>query len=188
MRGWLLGFLLLTVVAGCGQGPKPAATATPPATTAAGSVAVLMARPLKLPVVKPGATCPVTPVVGMSVGVSNPRGHGPFYLGGPMPVGAYPWNKTVYVVTGSPPPPGPLLFRGARIDGVGQLQFSGQPATALDRATYRSSGGGVSDFFYERVLQQTGGGALYVYPSTKGCYVLQADAATFEDVIVVTAT
>ena len=175
-------------VAGCGQVAKPVETAKPPASTATGSVAVLIARPLKLPVVKPGAPCPVTPVVGTSVGVANPRGHGPFYLGGPMPTGAYPWNKTVYVVAGSPPPPGPLLLRGGRIDGVGRLQFSGQPATASDRATYRSSGGGVSDFFYDRVLGRTGGDAFYVYPETKGCYAIQVDAATFEDVIVVTAT
>ena len=188
MRRWLLGLLLLTGVAGCWQAAKPADTGTPPATTATGSVAVLTARPLKLPIVKPGAPCPVTPVVGTSVGVANPRGHGPFYLGGPMPAGAYPWNKTVYVVTGSPPAPGPLLFRGARIDGVGRLQFSGQPASASDKATYLTSGAGVGDFFYERVLQQSGGGALYVYPSTKGCYAIQVDAATFEDVIAVTAT
>lgn len=147
---------------------------------------MLIARLLKLPVVPAGAPCPVTPIATISAGVSDPRGRGPFYLGGPMPMGAFPWNKTVYVVAG-PAVPGPILFRGGRIDGVGRLQFGGERATPSDIGMPLTSAGGVSAMFYERVLHGPGGDALYVYPSTKGCYAIQVDAPTFEDVIVVRA-
>ena len=182
----VLTIALLFSLTACGQGTTPTKTVAPTASPNAGSVAVLIARPLKLPAMQPGAACPATPNATVSVDVSNPRGHGPFYLGGPLPTGAYPWNKTVYVVTG-PPAPGSVLFRGARIDGPGRLQFSGQPATASDPPTRLTSSGGVTAVFYDRVLRGGAADALYVYPSTRGCYAIQVDAATFEDVIVLTA-
>lgn len=182
----VLTIALLVGLTACGQGTMPTKAVAPTASPNASSVAVLIARPLKLPAIQPGAACPVTPIASVSVDVSNPRGHGPFYLGGPMPTGAFPWNKTVYVVTGRPAP-GSVLFRGARLDGSGRLQFSGQPATASDPRTRLTSSGGVTADFYDRVLRGGAGDALYVYPSTRGCYAIQVDAATFEDVIVLTA-
>jgi len=173
-------------MAGCGQAIG-ANGAAPAATVTAGNAAVLIARPLKLPPVGAGAACPVTPIANVSPGVSDPRGRGPFYLGGPLPSGAFPWNKIVDVVSG-PAIPGPILFRGGRIDGVGRLEFSGERATASDIAMRLTSNGGVSDVFYDRVLHGPGGDAFYVYPSTKGCYAIQVDAPTFEDVIVVSAS
>jgi hypothetical protein len=50
-----------------------------------------------------------------------------------------------------------------------------------------SSGGGVSATFYERMIDPGQGDAFYVYPATAGCYALQVDGASFEDVIVITA-
>src|SRR2546422_3831362 len=175
------------LLVGCGQATVATGTPTPTSSATADASISLIARPMKLPAVQPGAPCPITPVANVSPGVANPRGRGPFYLGGPMPAGAFPWNKTVYIVTGSPVP-GPVLFRGGRIDGVGRLQFSGQPAASSDKATHLTAEGGVSDDFYDRALQQRGGGALYVYPSTKGCYAIQIDASAYEDVIVVSAS
>ena len=102
--------------------------------------------------------------------------------------GVQPGTPCPVSVTGSPPPPGPILFRGGRLGGIGRLMFTGQPATVWDKATHLTSDGGVSDDFYDRALQQTGGGALYVYPSTKGCYAIQIDASAYEDVIVVSAS
>jgi len=187
MRLKLLGGAVAMVLVGCGQATVATGGPTPTPITTADDAVSLMARPLKLPAVQPGMPCPVTTVAKVSPGVSNPRGRGPFYLGGPMPTAAFPWNKTVYVVTGSPVP-GPVLLRGGRIDGVGRLQFSGQPATPSDKATHLTSEAGVSDDFYDHVLQAAGGGALYVYPSTTGCYAIQVDATTYEDVIVVSAS
>jgi hypothetical protein len=183
----LLGAAAAVLLVGCGRATVATVGTTPTSTAIAADAESLMARPLKLPAVQPGATCPVSTVVSVSPGVANPRGRGPFYLGGPMPKGAFAWNKTVYAVTGSAVP-GPVLFRGGRIDGVGRLQFSGQPAAPSDKATHLTSDGGVSDDFYDHVLQGAGGGALYVYPSTRGCYAIQVDASTYEDVIVVSAS
>ena len=186
MLSKLLSVAAAMLLVGCGRATVATGT-TPTSIAIAGDAESLMARPLKLAAVQPGATCPVTPVANVSPGVANPRGRGPFYLGGPMPKGAFPWNKTVYAVTGSAVP-GPVLFRGGRIDGAGRLQFSGPPAAASDKATHLTSDGGVSDDFYDHVLQGAGGGALYVYPSTRGCYAIQVDASAYEDVIVVSAS
>jgi hypothetical protein len=145
----------------------------------------LLARPLKLPAVQPGSACPVTPVAYRKVDVANPRGHGPFYLGGPMPQGHFPWNKTVWVLADGAR--GPVLFRGGRIDGTGSLTFSGNPADHSDTGVTLSSGDGVSATFYERVIDPGAKDALYVFPATTGCYALQVDGASFEDVIVISA-
>jgi len=174
----LAAFTML--LAGCGRPPQ--APGQPSDLTP-----TLLARPLKLPAVQPGAICPVTPVAKVAADITSPRGHGPFYLGGPMPHGAYPWNKTVYVVKGTSVP-GPILFRGGRVDGAGRLLFSGRPATTSDQGVLLSSGGGVSDSFYDQTLHPPAGDALYVYPSSNGCYAIQVDAPTFEDVVVVAAS
>jgi hypothetical protein len=102
-----------------------------------------------------------------------------------MPQGADPWNKTVWkLVDGAS---GPVLFRGGRVDGTGSLKFSGSPADHSEMGVTLSSGGGVSATFYERVIDPGAADALYVYPATTGCYALQVDGASFEDVIVITA-
>lgn len=183
---------LTALLAGCGQpvyAPTQSTSAFSPAIVAGSPelTATLLARPLKLPTVQPGGNCPVTPVANVAADITDPRGRGPFYLGGPMPQGAYPWNKTVYVVKGSSVP-GPILFRGGRVDGAGRLLFSGRPATTSDQGVLLSSGGGVSDTFYDQALHSAGGDAFYVYPSSTGCYAIQVDAPTFEDVIVVAAS
>jgi hypothetical protein len=184
MRRAVIACALAIVLAGC-SGQRSALP--PPASPAAtADAATLLARPLKLPAVRSGAACPVTPVSSRKVGVTNPRGHGPFYLGGPMPQGHYPWNKTVWILADGAR--GPLLFRGGRIDGSGSLTFSGSPAEQSQMGvTLTSSGGGVSATFYERVIALGRGDAFYVYPATTGCYALQVDGTSFEDVIVITA-
>jgi hypothetical protein len=51
----------------------------------------------------------------------------------------------------------------------------------------QSSAGGVSATFYERVIDRGSQDAFYVYPATKGCYAIQVDGPSFEEVIVITA-
>jgi hypothetical protein len=127
----------------------------------------------------------VTPITSRKVDVVDPRGRGPFYLGGPMPQGNFPWNKTVWVLVDGAR--GPVLFRGGRVDGTGSLKFSGNPADKSEIGVTLSSGGGVSASFYERVIDSGPDDAFYVYPATRGCYALQVDGASFQDVIVISA-
>jgi hypothetical protein len=46
----------------------------------------------------------------------------------------------------------------------------------------------VTATFYERMLGQGDGEGFYLYPATVGCYALQVDGPTFEDVIVITSS
>lgn len=79
-----------------------------------------------------------------------------------------------------------MLLRGGRLDGTGRLKFSGNPADPAEPAEMLSASGG-SWAFYQAVIGGTED-ALYVYPSTKGCFAIQADDPNFEDVITITAT
>src|SRR3984893_14699275 len=173
---------LATLLAGCGQSSALLPSLSPQARATA---TTLLARPLKLPAVQSGSACPVTPVSSRNVNVTDPRGHGPFYLGGPMPQGHFPWNKTVWVLVDGAR--GPVLLRGGRVDGTGSLTFSGNPADHADTGVTLSSAGGVSATFYERVIDLGTEDAFYVYPATTGCYALQVDGGSFEDVIVISA-
>src|ERR1700694_4265281 len=176
MRRAVTACLLASVVTACtGQGSSP------PTNT----VATLLARPLTFPSVQSGSACPVTPVAGRDVGIGGPRGRGPLYLGGGMPQGNFPWNKTVWVLVDAAH--GPVVFRGRRLDGTGSLKFSGSPADHTEKGVTLSSTGGVTATFYERMLAQGDGEAFYLYPATAGCYGLQVDGSTFGDVIVITA-
>ena len=178
-------FALVALLAGCGiaadapPSSPPAGSATKP--TASPDARALLARPLKPPLVPAGSACPVTPVATRKLDITNPRGSGPFYLGGPMPKGAYAWNKTVWVLVDSAQ--GPVLFRGRRVDGAGSLRFSGSSADPSDHGVTPS--GGVSETFYTSVIVHADGGAFYVYPATLGCYAIQVDGPSFEDVIVI---
>jgi hypothetical protein len=182
--------VLATLLTGCGQAAgtptssSPTISATPLAATP--EAAVLLSRPMKLPSVQPGSTCPVTPVTTRQLDISSPRGSGPFYLGGEMPHGAFAWNKTVWVLVDGAH--GPVLFRGGRVDGAGALRFSGSPADSSDSGLSLSSNGGVSATFYQRVISPGVADAFYVYPATTGCYALQVDGPSFEGVIVISAT
>lgn len=185
MKRAIMACVLAPLFAGCighASSLAPSSTMSP---TGTADVATLLARPLKLPVVPSGSACPLTRVSGRDVGVGSPRGRGPFFMGGPMPLGNFPWNKTVWVLVDGAH--GPVLFRGGRVDGPGKLTFSGSPADPSDVGVTLSSGGGVSAIFYELVIDRATGDAFYVYPATRGCYALQADGPSFEDVVVITA-
>ena len=174
----------LSVMAGCGPMTTSAAPTPSSSAFATTDVSRLLSRPVKLPTLVTGSSCPVTPIANVSVGIGNPRGHGSFYLGGGMPNGGFPFNKTVYVMVGGAS--GPVLLRGGQIDGAGRLKFSGNRADPTEQAEIRSSSGGDSWPFYQAIIGGTQE-AVYLYPSTKGCYAVQVDAPGFQDVIVVKA-
>ena len=45
----------------------------------------------------------------------------------------------------------------------------------------------VSVTFYERVIDPGPEDAFFVYPATTGCYALQVDGPSFEEIIVINA-
>lgn len=163
-------------------------SASPPA----GVVSPLLARPLHLPRLSPGAACPTTPVSNIHMAISTPRGGPHFFLGGPNPQGGFAFNKTVYELIGAN---GPVLLRGARIDGTGTLTFAAPPADLRDVGTVFTQPGGETRAFYKAVLPS---GAIqgtdptldvfYLYPATAGCSALQADGNGFDEVVVFPAT
>jgi hypothetical protein len=46
----------------------------------------------------------------------------------------------------------------------------------------------VSETFYTSVIVHGDADAFYVYPGTSGCYALQVDGPSFQEVIVISAT
>jgi hypothetical protein len=185
MRRLVSALALATFLTGCGLAADAPPSSSPTSSPTSPS-RILLVRPLKLPVVQPGSACPVTPVTSRKLGITDARGSGPFYLGGPMPHGAFAWNKTVWVLVDGAR--GPVLFRGGRVDGAGSLRFSGSPADPSDQGVSKSSEGGVSAMFYQRVIVEGAADAFYVYPATTGCYGLQVDGPSFEEIIVITAS
>jgi hypothetical protein len=180
------------IVAACAAQPaastgvagSPSAASRPVTTDAAS----LLSRPMRLPSVGAGSACPVTPVAAIATAVTDPRGKGPLYFGGPMPQGGFPFNKTVYTTVGGAH--GAILLRGGRIDGAGRLKFSGSPADLSEKAEVPPSPGepgSGSWAFYRAVLDPGPDNALNLYPSTQGCYAIQVDAPSFSEVIILTA-
>jgi hypothetical protein len=187
IMSWALAFAAVNALAGCGPATSTAAPTISPGTsvaTVSPDARALLSRPVKLPALAAGAACPVTPLATASVGIENPRGRGPFYLGGPLPKGAYPFNKMVYVVAGGGS--GPVVLRGGRLDGAGRLTFSGIRADPAEQGEMLSASG-ESWAFYQAIIGGTED-ALYLYPSTNGCYAVQIDGVTFQDVITITAS
>jgi hypothetical protein len=152
-------------------------------------------RPLKLPVLEPGHSCPATPGAtfdtpyfgGMALGTGpvRPLGRvtaaGEGELGpGPNPAGWYGF-KTLWF--SAPSYQGPWLVRAAQLDGTGPVIFGEQPA--------------VSQLVVPPIATLNGGGGYRTAPGGTyvrgpGCYAWQVDGLTFSYVIVfhavVTAT
>jgi hypothetical protein len=134
----------------------------------------LLARPLHLPTVRPGATCPVAAVAKTSLG--HGLGAGPAFprwgTGSTMKVvGGV--HKVLWFVL--PSYKGPLLIRGGRVDGRGELHVD-------ELGTVKSS----------VFLEQTDMAPRY-RPSTTwvpsaGCYAYQIDGTTFSRTIVFRVT
>lgn len=182
--GVAAAFATTVFLMGCGGQPsgQGAGNVTSPS---GGATAALIAKPLRLPTLSSGAACPVTPVSNVRLSITSPRGGPTFYLGGPNPHGGYAWNKTVYGLVGAK---GPVLLRGARLDGSGTLKFNGPAADQREPGETQTSQGGVTRTFYAAVLMPGAADAFYLYPSSPGCYGLQANGDGFEDVVVFHAT
>jgi hypothetical protein len=142
-----------------------------------------LARPLLLPSLAPGPGCPGSPGRSVVSGIGLASGPGPVYavlgpsgvldtdIHGSLRVGKVLWaSDSAYG--------GPVLIRGARIDGVGQVLF-GIGATAADSSLRLAENSAFGD-------QPPG---WREWPSETavgrpGCYAFQIDGTTFSYPIV----
>ena len=151
-----------------------------------------LGRPLHLPRLAKGAPCPVShgeaaSKLGRGLARMPVAGTGPVYL---MSVGDDPagslgiaradlqgWRGQKAPWIASPRYRGPILIRGARIDGRGELRFARSTGEHLP-ALYQRRG---------QAVQPNG---WRVWPGlilvrTPGCYALQIDGLKFSNLIVI---
>jgi hypothetical protein len=167
-------------------------TALPIPTTAATSPSALPARSLHLPSINPAAQgCPVT--IGTPAHSLGPFdggelvGPGPVYAltAGPSPAtAALPfyavangWHYAKVPFFARPGYQGPVVIRGARIDGAGLVRFDGHPN--LVPSLELTSADGV---FHPGAGWR--GWATGVLVRSRGCYALQIDGSPFSTVVV----
>lgn len=172
------------------------------ALTPAHNLAELHQRPLHLPTVAAGMPCPVSPshtypTGGGFTGPYTAVGNGPFTLtgNGTVPVNFKTPDNDMYAGTGWPGMKviwrlsdqyaGPVLLRGARIDGPGELRFDRYLGAVGDDSGWQT-GTAYPDLAYD-----TSGSTpmLETYPSgvrmkAPGCYAVQVDGTSFSDTIV----
>jgi hypothetical protein len=169
----------------------PSARATSEATaTEPAEVAALLARPMRLATVPPGAACPVSPVTVRSpvaqAGDASGLGTGPLYpitlytgadatlrRGGqtPDPSGRYEL-KVVWASTSGYR--GPAVVRVGRLDGPGRgaVRLSYEPAASRGDAVVFTLTGVPKDWPAATLV------------SGPGCFAYQIDGLTFTEIIV----
>ena len=149
---------------------------------------------MKLPVVSPGQPCPTSAVTilgGTAPRVGTPVrfGFGVRPDGSPWPAGAYAFNKTVWELTEAPWDRN-ILLRGSRLDGQGKLYFGGTGTSDPGPSGITVTDAQGSDVAFHPLLRLPvdSNAAFYLYPTTKGCYAIQADSEGFSEVIVFKAS
>lgn len=163
---------------------------TPPSGGAAEVAAALRSRPLVLPSLAPGATCPTTPTVTITpgpgtgfTGTTTAQRAGRVYRtsGGRLQLrpsdrtsGGWYGIKDVWLVDGTYG--GPILVRGGRIDGAGVMEFSFNPLTPradgllLDASAPSFQGNATTGWWSVPTA---------AYVREPGCYAYQIDGPTF---------
>jgi hypothetical protein len=168
-----------------------------------------LGRPLHLPWVAPGMPCPVSAAktYPKGEGFSGPYpaiGAGPFTLtgNGTVEVDFTPAANDSFAGTGWPGMKviwrlgaeytGPVLLRGARLDGTGELRF-GSYTGAVDQPA--GVGGSPQSEAYAELAYASEGSppTALTYPSDirvqrPGCYGLQVDGTSFSEVITFVVT
>ena len=162
-------------------GLAPATTPTPSPTPSPVDWTPLLAKPLTLKDLSPGAACPVSPQVtlktkappGNKGGINYGYGNGPVYLSGQ--IDWYSGSQGAIVET-DPAYSGPVLVRVKRLDGSGSIAFTGEGD--------RLQGGALG-------IRQTSSPPYWgewsgaMDPSSPGCYGIQFDGTTFSDYAVI---
>ena len=160
-------------------------------TSAASPVAALLARSLHLPSINPEVQgCPATPGQPWTIEPGSSAleiGSGPVYplMAGPSPAtAAVPfyavadgWHYAKVPFFSRPDYQGPIVIRGAGIDGNKPVRFDGHPA--LTASLELTSG--------DRVFHPGAGWRGWptgILVRSRGCYALQIDGAGFSAVVV----
>jgi hypothetical protein len=176
---------LIGLVVGCSDGRAGPVVSPSPLT-----YQQLATRPLHLPAVAQDQFCPTSPIT--LLGGTAPRlgtpvefGFGIRSDGSPWPAAGHAFNKTVWEFSG-PPWLRHVLIRGARVDGVGELHFGGNGISnpGVTEITVTDPAGGHVPFYPELRLPVDSNAAFYLYPTTAGCYAMQADSDNFSEVVV----
>lgn len=155
-------------------------------------------RPLRLPTLGPGATCPAAQGRTVEPGFGPAIGDGPAYIvgmgtdgvlhaTGPMSKGRdiTAWGNQFALFIIAPSYAGPILARGGQIDGSHALLFNGgldqrggfSPATPTLLRQLRIEGG-------SEWGEPWANWTSYLRMQASGCYAIQLDGATFSDLIV----
>jgi hypothetical protein len=208
-----LGVVAVVVAGVLGADAAGNGTARPSVGTALAPVPegipAALGRPLHLPKFATGLPCPVSPAktYPAGAGFSDPYtavGAGPFTLtgDGTVPVDFTPAANDEFLGTGwpgmkviwrvDPDYVGPVLLRGARLDGPGQLRFGSYTGTVGQGTPPGAS-------FQAQAYPELGypgedsRPSAVTYPSdirvqSPGCYGLQVDGSNFSEVIIFAVT
>lgn len=150
-------------------------------------------RPLHLPRLGAGASCPVSPVdtripfasrygvgQGLGAGPVYPIGTGVLQFAPPANFGSQSWGgqKVLWFVL--PSYGGPVLIRGGRLDGIGLVRFeNGDIPSAQLRITYSTAvPAGITPPVGTRYVPS------YTRLSAPGCYAYQIDGTRFSHIVV----
>ena len=150
----------------------------------------LRARPLDLPELRPGETCPASRGKTVAPHIAEAFGDGPVYpvlgaqgvaeisLAGAPKEGDWYLLKTLWVAP--PDYNGPVLIRGKQLDGEGELRFGAgmNPAVSLELNTPRSGLPAVRNNTWREWPN-------YTRLRSSGCYAYRVDGLRFRSVVVV---
>jgi hypothetical protein len=157
-------------------------------------------RPLHLPKVAPGASCPVSRVARVDFekyGVAKGIGPGPAYPIGftqpgsrlqfpypPDPAGEFAgssWSGTKVLWFVTPRYRGPVLIRGGRLDRPDRLRFDRGKVPPKEMRIPRNASGGWPPGVEDKGQRYR---PSYTRLRAPGCYAYQIDGTTFSRVIV----
>ena len=162
-----LNAALAAALVGCVASPQAQVQPTTNAATTS--------QALKLPVLQPGSTCPVS---GEQDFASQPGNKLPGYGYGPGPVflsGQTQWFSGVYaLILVSPAYSGRVVLRGHQLDGSNGMPFRGQQGDGNITIAPGPAG---------RWRQSDA-----VVSGAPGCYGLEVDGDTFSEIIVFSVT
>lgn len=185
-----VALLLCAACASNSNAPSRAPTATAVLST---TWKALLQRPLQLPSLAQGATCPKMTGHQVSPEFGLVQGDGPVYsfLGIGSAIGvmqASVLQQVLWVVASSYS--GPVLIRGHQLDGSAALTFEG----GLDQADYQGNWRDAPPLSALRLMVGTQHGAswssypTYVNVPAHGCYGFQVDGQSFSYALIVYAT
>lgn len=197
-NGWLATLASAAALAGCSFGPSQTPLSKiPPSSSPVPTAALtsLADRPMKLPHLAAGATCPQAKFSRPTPASGYGLGDGPVYAIGVQGLRSDPSSVTKVLWTADPIYAGPIRIRGSQLDGSRGLlfeaasgnQWTGSPVKALHTPN------GVVDLVSELDFQETGTSTgapwrywpSFTYVETPGCYAWQVDGVSFTELIAV---